>query len=159
MRSMTRALALLGGLLPAISGCQVATGPESATALGVIATASPSQILLGQPLLISIVIKNTSDHPIQIPGAAAAFLEVRDANHVQIAFGRFEIMPMVAHPPRTLAPGDTAIDHASWAGEVNPSEEAAKAGWYSIRAVVPVVGARGRTYAYSAPVDVELIAP
>lgn len=158
MRPTSRALTLLGSLLPPILGCQDATGPGSAAALEVEATASRSQVVPGEPLVFRIVIENTAAHPVQIPGGGAAWLEVRNADGVQIAFGMFGIMPLIAYPPRALAPGDTAIDHASWAGEANLSGEAATAGSYSIRAAVPVLAARAPTYAYSGPVEVELIA-
>jgi hypothetical protein len=151
LRSVSLAL-----LACAAAGCRTATEPRGSVALEVTARATPSRIHAGETAWLDVVIRNTSSHPQAIPGGPAAFVEVRDESGRVVGFGRFGILALIAYPPRSLAPGDTAVDRAPWPGEVDGDRVAP--GRYRIRAAVPVMDGAGGSYAYSTPVVVEVVA-
>lgn len=160
MRHSFRSLFLLSTLAAASTGCQMSTDPHPVD-VAVAVTPSRTRLPAGEAVVIEAVITNVSSDTAWVPGSFPTFLEVRDAAGHVVAFGRFAIVPLVALPPRPLAPREEVVDRALWAGELNasPARNAPAApGVYHIRAAVPLLRRRSEAYAYSPPVAVELVA-
>ena len=144
MRAFLERVMLVIGLLAA--GCESGTGPGP---VGLAISATPSRLALpvDETVTVEAVVTNVSADTVWIPGGLpVVFLEVRDGTGGVVAFGRFEIMTLPAHPPRGLAPGESVVDRAPWTSRTP--------GAYQIRAAVPRVKDSPGDYAYSAPVSV-----
>ena len=155
-----RARFRLAALAVAGLGCRNATAPVAAPT--VRAAASAAAIPAGRALAVDVTITNATTQEVAISGGAApAFLEVRDAADHVVAFGRFEILSLIATGTRRLEPGESVSDRAPWAGELNAGGLAGTAapGRYAVRAAVPYSAAGTSAYAYSAPVAVSLTGP
>ena len=155
-----RRLVLLALVLAATS-CQTSTEPRPAE-LTVTATPSRTQFPAGEAIEVKVTVANASSDTVWVPGGFLASLEIRDAAGRIVAFGRFQLLTLAARPPRPLAPSESVVDRAPWAGELNVAPvqgTQAAPGTYRIRAAVPLLGRGGNAYAYSAPITVELTPP
>ena len=150
---MRRLFQLSALLLTAACGI----GTEPAPALSVLASVERAKVQVGERVVVDVSVGNPTSQPARIPGGPFAALEVRDDSKRVVAFGRYEVLPAIAHPPQQLAPGDVAADQAPWAGELAGSTERAVAGTYWVRAAVPVHGPGGSFgYRYSSPIKIVL---
>lgn len=154
-----RHAASLAAILIAAVACSGPTEPFPRPT--VVASVSRAEVKVGETVTVDVTVTNETSRPIKVPDFPTAFLEVRDAAGRLVAFGRFEIVALIARPPLRLEPGETVTDRVPWAGELTGANTRAAAGTYQIRAAVPVLGVRANAfvYSYSAPVSVVLTSP
>ncbi len=152
-----RHTASLAAILIAAVACNGPTEPFPRPT--VVASVGRAEVQVGETVAVDVTVTNETSRPIEVPNFPIAFLEVRDAAGRVVAFGRFGFVAPIWRPPLRLGPGETATDRAPWAGELTGASTRAAAGRYQIRAAVPLLGVRAKTFVYSAPVSVVLTSP